>query len=118
MSKRIEAGEDPYPITFCERVPNKVYEMEKKTGAETALAGLIFRLAGLILSLAGLILSLAGLILSLTGLILSLAGLFLSFFPLKLFLVPSVRLFFDHPLWSISLNAMYVTDAWDNGQDH
>ena len=111
MSKRIEAGEDPYPITFCERVPNKVYEMEKKTGAETALAGLIFRLAGLILSLAGLILSLA-------GLILSLAGLFLSFFPLKLFLVPSVRLFFDHPLWSISLNAMYVTDAWDNGQDH
>ena len=111
MSKRIEAGEDPYPITFCERVPNKVYEMEKKTGAETALAGLIFRLAGLILSLAGLILSLA-------GLILSLADLFLSFFPLKLFLVPSVRLFFDHPLWSISLNAMYVTDAWDNGQDH
>ena len=59
VSKRIEAGEDPYPITFCERVPNKVYEMEKKTGAETALAGLIFRLAGLILSLAGLILSLA-----------------------------------------------------------
>ena len=111
MSKRIEAGEDPYPITFCERVPNKVYEMEKKTGAETALAGLIFRLAGLILSLAGLILSLA-------GLILSLADLFLSFFPLKLFLVPSVRLFFDHPLGSISLNAMYVTDAWDNGQDH
>ena len=75
MSKRIEAGEDPYPITFCERVPNKVYEMEKKTGAETALAGLILSLAGLILSLAGLI---------------------LSFFPLKLFLVPSVGLFSDH----------------------
>ena len=68
VSKRIEAGEDPYPITFCERVPNKVYEMEKKTGAETALAGLI----------------------------LSLAGLILSFFPLKLFLVPSVGLFSDH----------------------
>jgi hypothetical protein len=39
VSKRLEAGEDPYPITFCERVPSKVYEQEKKSGAETALAG-------------------------------------------------------------------------------
>ena len=35
----MEAGEDPYPITFCERVPSSVYEEEKKSGAETALAG-------------------------------------------------------------------------------
>lgn len=35
----MEAGEDPYPITFCERVPSRVYEEEKKSGAETALAG-------------------------------------------------------------------------------
>jgi len=61
VSKRLEAGEDPFPITFCERVPSKVYEQEKKSGAETALAGkpfhrfiyylFIFNLSGPIRSL-------------------------------------------------------------------
>ena len=41
MSKRIEAGEDPFPITFCKRVPSKVYESEKKTELETAMLNLL-----------------------------------------------------------------------------
>lgn len=39
VSKRLKAGEDPFPITFCRRVPSRVYEKEKKTGADVALAG-------------------------------------------------------------------------------
>lgn len=41
MSKRIEAGEDPYPITFCQRVPSKVYEKEKVLGVQTAMLDLL-----------------------------------------------------------------------------
>ena len=41
MSKRLEAGEDPFPITFCKRVPSKVYETEKVTELETAMLNLL-----------------------------------------------------------------------------
>ena len=41
MSKRIEAGEDPYPITFCKRVPSKVYEKEKVLGVQAAMHDLL-----------------------------------------------------------------------------
>lgn len=41
VSKRIEAGEDPYPITFCERVPSKVYEKEKVLGVQAAMHDLL-----------------------------------------------------------------------------
>lgn len=41
MNKRIEAGEDPYPITFCKRVPSKVYEREKTSGVEAAMLDLL-----------------------------------------------------------------------------
>ena len=41
VSKRIEAGEDPYPITFCERVPNKVYENGKVLGVQAAMLDLL-----------------------------------------------------------------------------
>ena len=41
VSKRIEAGEDPYPITFCQRVPSKVYEKEKVLGVQAAMLDLL-----------------------------------------------------------------------------
>lgn len=41
VSKRLEAGEDPYPITYCQRVPPKVYEKEKSTAVQSALADLL-----------------------------------------------------------------------------
>lgn len=41
VNKRIEAGEDPYPITFCQRVPSKVYEKEKVTGVQAAMLDLL-----------------------------------------------------------------------------
>ena len=41
VSKRLEAGEDPFPITFCKRVPSKVYETEKVTELETAMLNLL-----------------------------------------------------------------------------
>ena len=41
VSKRIEAGEDPYPITFCKRVPSKVYEKEKISGVQAAMLDLL-----------------------------------------------------------------------------
>ena len=41
VSKRIEAGEDPYPITFCQRVPSKVYEKERVDGVQAAMMDLL-----------------------------------------------------------------------------
>ena len=42
MSKRLEAGEDPFPITFCKRVPSRVYEREKQGQAlDTAMLNLL-----------------------------------------------------------------------------
>ena len=41
VSKRLEAGEDPFPITFCKRVPSKVYENEKVTELEKAMLDLL-----------------------------------------------------------------------------
>ena len=41
VNKRIEAGEDPYPITFCKRVPSKVYEREKVAGVQAAMLDLL-----------------------------------------------------------------------------
>jgi len=41
VSKRLEAGEDPFPITFCKRVPGKVYENEKVTELEKAMLDLL-----------------------------------------------------------------------------
>jgi len=41
VSKRLEAGEDPYPITFCRRVPSRVYESEKATALEGAMLDLL-----------------------------------------------------------------------------
>ena len=41
VSKRIEAGEDPYPVTFCKRVPSKVYEREKVSGVQAAMLDLL-----------------------------------------------------------------------------
>ena len=37
----MEAGEDPYPITFCKRVPSKVYEKEKISGVQAAMHDLL-----------------------------------------------------------------------------
>jgi len=41
VNKRIEAGEDPYPVTYCKQVSVAAYEQEKLTGAQTALADLL-----------------------------------------------------------------------------
>ena len=41
VDKRLEAGEDPYPITFCKRVPSKVYEKEKVSGVQAAMLDLL-----------------------------------------------------------------------------
>ncbi len=42
VSKRLEAGEEPFPITFCERVPTKVFEQEKTSaGMQGALNDLL-----------------------------------------------------------------------------
>ena len=41
VNKRLEAGEDPYPITFCKRVPSKVYEKEKVSGVQAAMLDLL-----------------------------------------------------------------------------
>ena len=46
VSKRLEAGEDPYPITFCKRVPSKVYEREKISGAQAAMLDLLEHILG------------------------------------------------------------------------
>ena len=42
VSKRLEAGEDPFPITFCKRVPSKIYEKQKQGQAlEQAMLNLL-----------------------------------------------------------------------------
>lgn len=42
VSKRLEAGEDPFPITFCKRVPSKVYEKQKQgQELDTAMLNLL-----------------------------------------------------------------------------
>ncbi len=41
ISKRLEAGEDPFPITYCQRVPKNVYEKEKTSGVESAMTSLL-----------------------------------------------------------------------------
>ena len=41
INKRIKAGEDPYPITYCQRVPSQVYETEKTLGVQTAMLDLL-----------------------------------------------------------------------------
>merc|ERR1712141_126371 len=42
VSKRLEAGEDPFPITFCKRVPSKIYEKQRQGQAlERAMLNLL-----------------------------------------------------------------------------
>lgn len=41
VSQRIEAGEDPYPITYCQRVSSKAYEHEKTLGVHNAMLTLL-----------------------------------------------------------------------------
>merc|ERR1719319_2111210 len=41
VNRRIQAGEDPYPVTYCEQVTLAEYEKEKLTGAQTALVDLL-----------------------------------------------------------------------------
>ncbi len=42
VSKRLEAGEDPFPITFCQRVPTEVFEQERSSaGMQGALNDLL-----------------------------------------------------------------------------
>jgi len=41
VNKRIEDGLDPYPVTFCTRVPSKVYEKEKVSGVQAAMLDLL-----------------------------------------------------------------------------
>ena len=41
VSKRLQEGEDPYPITYCQRVPSQVYEEEKNSGVAKAMLDLL-----------------------------------------------------------------------------
>lgn len=41
VSKRLREGEDPYPITFCQRVPPAQYEQEKNQGVQNAMMDLL-----------------------------------------------------------------------------
>lgn len=41
VSKRIKAGEDPYPITFCNRLSAKEYDQEKSTTVHSAMKDLL-----------------------------------------------------------------------------
>ena len=36
MSKRIRAGEDPYPVTFCRQITSTAYESDKREGGTRA----------------------------------------------------------------------------------
>merc|ERR1712059_82602 len=38
---RLEAGEDPYPVTYCEQVTKDQYERSKFTGSQAALMDLL-----------------------------------------------------------------------------
>jgi hypothetical protein len=41
VSKRIRAGEDPYPITFCRQITTTAYEEDKNLGMKNALLDLL-----------------------------------------------------------------------------
>jgi len=41
VNRRLQAGEDPYPVTYCEQKTIAEYEEEKLTGAQTALVSLL-----------------------------------------------------------------------------
>ena len=41
VNKRLEAGEDPYPVTYCEQVTKEEYERSKLTGSQAALKDLL-----------------------------------------------------------------------------
>jgi len=41
VNRRLQAGEDPYPITYCKQVTKDEYEKSKLTGAQTALLDLL-----------------------------------------------------------------------------
>lgn len=41
VNKRLEAGEDPYPVTYCEQVTKEQYERSKLTGSQAALKDLL-----------------------------------------------------------------------------
>eukprot|EP00092_Neocalanus_flemingeri_P034679 GFUD01037729.1.p1 GENE.GFUD01037729.1~~GFUD01037729.1.p1 ORF type:complete len:1081 (+),score=389.16 GFUD01037729.1:338-3244(+) len=41
VNKRLEAGEDPYPVTFCEQVTKDQYERTKLSGSQAALKDLL-----------------------------------------------------------------------------
>lgn len=41
VNRRLQAGEDPYPITYCKQVTKDEYEKSKLTGAEVALLELL-----------------------------------------------------------------------------
>ena len=36
VSKRIRAGEDPYPVTFCRQITSTAYESDKREGGTRA----------------------------------------------------------------------------------
>ena len=37
VNKRIEAGEDPYPVTYCRQMTDEQYERSKLTSSQAAL---------------------------------------------------------------------------------
>ena len=41
VSRRLEAGEDPYPVTYCEQVTRDQYEQNRLTGSQAALKDLL-----------------------------------------------------------------------------
>ena len=41
VSRRLEAGEDPYPVSYCEQVTRNQYEQNRLTGSQAALKDLL-----------------------------------------------------------------------------
>ena len=41
VSRRLEAGEDPYPVTYCEQVTRHQYEHNRLTGSQAAIKDLL-----------------------------------------------------------------------------
>jgi len=41
VSRRLEAGEDPYPVTYCEQVTRDQYEQNRLSGSQAALKDLL-----------------------------------------------------------------------------
>merc|ERR1711911_557849 len=37
VTRRLEAGEDPYPVTYCEQVTRNQYEENRLTGSQATL---------------------------------------------------------------------------------